>query len=361
MANLIYGLNFDVLFLMVVIASMVTMFSTELMAIVPIATRFNNNKTRINVLSYIVPVWEVVGTFFVLWLVDMENIIPILMPAISYALFPLFATFIFFLVVRNSFIIYAEFVWHENKYFNERKLYVIYTVATFIMGIMALSILAAISSGYGVHLYGFGVYSSKPYSSSYTNFGVFYSHLGVIGFIIGALIMANGVGMVFYKLTDRKTAMGKFLPLILVIIGLAIFMPSYYSITTKDYMVNNAYIIIPIVLALIIPVLYIFKSTTYLASYKPFIIILSIISIAFLELRVYPYVFGNANIVVYVPAVLTDSPMEYLAFIISAIGGTWLVLMMIYYAYVSNHRIAKLIPPTSTANKTAKTTVQTKQ
>jgi cytochrome d ubiquinol oxidase subunit II len=27
------------------------------------------------------------------------------------------------------------------------------------------------------------------------------------------------------------------------------------------------------------------------------------------------------------------------------IGGTWLILMMIYYAFVSNHRISKLIPP----------------
>lgn len=162
MANLIYGLNFDVLFLIVVIASMVAMFSTELMAVVPIAMRFKDNKIRINVLSYIVPVWEVVGTFFVLWLVDMENIIPVLMPSIAYSLFLLFAIFIFFLVVRNSFIIYAEFVWHENKYFDERKLYIVYSVATFIMGIMALSILAAISSGYGVHIYGYGKFSNIP-------------------------------------------------------------------------------------------------------------------------------------------------------------------------------------------------------
>jgi cytochrome d ubiquinol oxidase subunit II len=353
MTNLLYGINFDVLFLIVVIASMVTMFSTELMAVVPIATRFKNDKTRINVLSYIVPVWEVVGTFFVLWLVDMENIIPILMPSISYALFPLFAVFIFFLVTRNSFIIYAEFVWHENKYFDERKLYVIYSVATFIMGIMALSVLAAIASGYGVHLYGFGTESAIPYSASYTNFGAFYSNLGVIGFIIGALILANGIGMVFYRLSDIKTTLGKFLPLILVIIGLVIFMPSYYSITTKDYTVNSSLIVIPIILALIIPVLYAFKQTTYIASYKPFVILVTIIALTFIELREYPYVFGNANISAFIPAVTTDSAMEYLAFIISVVGGVWLVLMMIYYGYVSNHRIAGLIPKRPEEKKSA--------
>ena len=351
MTNLLYGINFDVLFLIVVIASMVTMFATELMAVVPIATRFRDNKIRVNVLSYIVPVWEVVGTFFVLWLVDMENIIPILMPSISYALFPLFAVFIFFLVTRNSFIIYAEFVWHENKYFDERKLYVVYSVATFIMGIMALSVLAAIASGYGVHLYGFGTESAIAYSSSYTNFGVFYSHLGVIGFIIGALILANGIGMVFYRLSDIKTALGRFMPLILVIIGLAIFMPSYYSITAKDYTVNSSLIIIPIILALIIPILYAFRQTTYIASYKPFIILVTIISLTFIELREYPFVFGNANISAYIPAVTTDSAMEYLAFIISVVGGIWLVLMMIYYGYVSNHRIAGLIPKRPDENK----------
>ena len=76
---------------------------------------------------------------------------------------------------------------------------------------------------------------------------------------------------------------------------------------------------------------------------------------AFLELKQYPYVFGNANMVAYIPAVTTNSAMEYLAFIISVVGGIWLVLMMIYYAYVSNHRIAKLIPEHSTAEKTAET------
>ncbi|MEM0139729.1 MAG: hypothetical protein QXZ44_03860 [Ferroplasma sp.] len=348
MVNLLYNMNFDVLFLIVVVASMVTMFSTELMAIMPIALRFKNNKTRLNVLSYIVPVWEVVGTFFVLWLVDMENVIPVLMPSIAYALFPLFAIFIFFLVVRNSFIIYAEFVWHENKYFDERKLYAIYTVATFVMGIMALSILAAITSGYGVHIFGYGAESAIPYSASYTDFGVFYSHLSVIGFIIGALILANGLGMVFYRQTETKTMIGRFMPLILVAIGLAIFMPSYSAMSGKDYSLNADLIIIPIIIALIIPILYAFKETTYLASYKPFMILLTIISITFLELREYPIVFGYANYPGNIPMVITDSPMLYLAFLISAIGGTWLVAMMIYYAYVSNHRITKLIPENPT-------------
>ncbi len=349
--DFIYSINFDVLFLIVVIASMVTMFASEMMAVVPIAMGFKSDKVRLNVLSYIVPVWEVVGTFFVLWLVDMENVIPILMPAIAYALFPLFAVFIFFLLIRNSLIIYAEFVWHENKYFDERKLYVIYSVATFIMGIMALSVLAALASGYGVHLYGYGKESSVPYSSSYTNFAMFYSHIQVIGFIIGGLILANGIGMVFYRLSNISKPMGRFLPLILTAIGLAIFMPSYYSLSVRDYMVNSGLIIIPILLALVIPVFYMFKQTTNIASYKPFIIIMGIISITFIELRAYPYVFGFSNNPAYIPDVITNSPMLHLAFIISVVGGIWLVLMMVYYAFVSNHRMTGLVPSGDTGNE----------
>ena len=353
----LFSIHFDVLFLIVAVASMVTMFGTELMAVVPVITGLKNDKVRLNVLSYIVPVWEVVGTFFVLWLVDMENVIPVLMPAMAYSLFPLFAIFIFFLVARNAFIIYAEFMWHGNKYFDERKLYIIYGVATFIMGLMAFSILAAITSGYGMYLYGYGKYSSIGYSNSYTNFVKLYSHADVIGFIIGGLILANGISRVFYKLSDINKPFERVLPLILVIVGLAIFMPSYYFLSLKDYMVNSDFIIIPIILALIIPILYMFKSTTYLASYKPFVILLSIISVAFLELRVYPYVFGYSNNPAFIPDVLTDSAMQYLALIISVVGGTWLVLMMIYYGYVSNHRMAKIIPPRETQrDKTANTT-----
>ena len=116
--NPLFSINIDVLFLIIVIASMVAMFSTEVMAVVPMLTGYKKPEVRESLLKYVVPVWEVVGTFFVLWLVDMENVIPEFMPAISYTLFPLFAVFIFFLLMRNSIIIYAEFVWHDNKYFD---------------------------------------------------------------------------------------------------------------------------------------------------------------------------------------------------------------------------------------------------
>ena len=150
------------------------------------------------------PKWQYAVIYFPLLslMSIVSSVFTVLMPAIAYSLFPLFAVFIFFLLIRNSVIIYAEFVWHENKYFDERKLYVIYSVATFIMGIMALSVLAALASGYGIHLYGYGKESSVPYSASYMNLALFYSHIQVIGFIIGGLILANGIGMVFYKLSD---------------------------------------------------------------------------------------------------------------------------------------------------------------
>lgn len=354
----IFSMPIDVLFLIIVVASMVTMFSTELMATVPMLTKYKNPSVRENLLKYVVPVWEVVGTFIVLWLVDMETVIPKLMPAFSYTLFPLYAVFIFFLLMRNSIIIYAEFVWHDNKYFDERKLYSIYTVSTFIMGLMALSILAAITSGYGFYSYGYDKYPTVPYSMSYANYAVFYSHIQVIGFIIGALIMSAGIGRVFYRISDIKNKFDRFLPLILVAIGLAIFMPSYYYLSLKDYTGNSYYIIVPIILSLIIPILYAFKETTYLASYKPFVILLMVVSIIFMELREYPYVFGYSNNPAYIPSIITDGPMQYLDLLVTVIGGTWLILMMIYYAYVSNHRIAKLIPkmPEKAPEKTNKET-----
>ena len=130
--NPLFSINIDVLFLIIIIASMVTMFATEVMAVVPMLTRYKKPEVRESLLKYVIPAWEVVGTFFVLWLVDMENVIPTFMPAISYTLFPLFAVFAFFLLMRNSIIIYAEFVWHDNKYFDEKKLYYIYSISTFI-------------------------------------------------------------------------------------------------------------------------------------------------------------------------------------------------------------------------------------
>ncbi len=349
--NPLFSINIDVLFLIIVIASMVAMFSTEVMAVVPMLTGYKKPEVRESLLKYVVPVWEVVGTFFVLWLVDMENVIPEFMPAISYTLFPLFAVFIFFLLMRNSIIIYAEFVWHDNKYFDEKKLYYIYSISTFIMGLMALSILAAVTSGYGTHV------NLINYSSSYTNYAVFYSEPAVYGLIIGSLILFNGISLIFYRISDIKTVKGRILPLILTVIGLIIDSVSYTVLSSGDKVVNGGLIIIPVVLTLIIPVLYMFRQTTYIASYKPFVIILFIISITFLELMTYPYVYGFSNMKIYIPFVITNSAMQHLNFIISVIGGIWLILMMIYYGYVSNNRIAKLIPETE--KKPAKETKKT--
>ncbi len=331
--NPIFSAPIEVIFLIVIIASMITMFTSELMSTVPLITSFKNEKIRDNLLKYIIPAWEVVGTFFVLWLVDMETVVPFFAPPMAYTLFPLFAIFIFFLIVRNATIIYAEFIWKDNRLFDDRKLYTFYAIATFIMGLMALSVITVMLSGYVAV-----INISKPALSS-LNYSVLLSKIQLYGFIIGTLILLSGMGMVFYRTVDINTSK-RFLPLILVIIGLIIDSFTYLSLISADHSVNKDLIVIPIVLTLIIPILFSIKKTTYVASYKPLYIIFTIVSVTFLELIVYPYVYGGK---VYVPNVVTNSAVLTMDFYISVGGGIWLILMMIYYGFVSNHRIAKIM------------------
>ncbi len=296
---------------------MIAFLWSEFIGIFPIYMDYEKNKE--NVLKHIVPIWEITGTMIVFFVVELELIYSTLVPIASYLFIPIVGIFALLLILRNVFIIYAEFIW---KKVDSKPLYMFYSAATVIMVIGFLTAVAALLTGLGIHL------NLTTLSKSYINY------LPLLGtdvywiFLIGALFIAFGMSQVFYR-TVKNTS---FMPLITIAVGLIMDAYAYMSIASLDKASAGAYIILPFILTLAIPLLYMYKPTTHLASYKPFWFIMITIAVFSLELPVTKIAGGAFPI----NAFASVNSMQAANFYLSIIGGIIYILLMVMYAYVYN-------------------------
>jgi len=315
-------------FIKIVIAAMVTFLGSEFMAIFPIFSNFKKNEK--NVMKHIVPIWEITGTMIVFFVVELELIYSALTPIASYLFIPLIGTFVLLIILRNVWIIYAEFLWKHKDYkeINNENLYRFYSIATFIMVVAFITGVLTLMYGKGIHL------NLTTLQDSYINYIPILSTGYYWSFMIGTLFIAYGLSTVFYRTIDNKS----YIPLITVIIGLILSIVGLSGIATADKVPSSDlyFLIIPVILTLMFPILYRIKSTTNIASYKPLFFVLMVISIFIIEEPV-TYIAGGAFPLTDFASANSTLSMNI---IISGIGGSMFVLLMIMYSYVySNEHI----------------------
>ncbi|WP_287950196.1 hypothetical protein [Acidiplasma sp.] len=323
-----FFLNADGVFIKLVLAAMFAFLGSEFIAIFPIF--INYEKTKENVLKHIVPIWEITGTMIVFFVVELELIYSSLTPIASYLFIPTVGLFVLLLVLRNASIIYAEFIW---KKIDSKPLYMFYAVATFLMVVGFVTSVAILMTGLGIHLV------LNPLDASYINFLTILGNGVYWVFLIGALFISFGMSQVFYR-TVKNTS---YVPLATIIIGLILDSYAYLEIAHIDKVSVAAYLAVPIILTLIIPVMYMMKSTTEYASYKPLWFTLMTFAMLSLELPV-TKIAGGAF-----PVNAFASPNSMLAFnfYLSILGGIFYLLLMLLYAYL--YSSGKIMPKVSTA------------
>ena len=100
--NGIFYVNFAIF------AIFLTLFITELMGAFLLLFWYDMAKRR--VLEYVVPIWEVTGTFAVLWVVTADFAYPSMLFPVASLLAEYIVLFLIFLVARNASISFAEFI-----------------------------------------------------------------------------------------------------------------------------------------------------------------------------------------------------------------------------------------------------------
>ena len=298
--NLIFYVNFAVF------AVFATLLITEIMGSVLLLIAYD--AARKKVLEYIVPIWEVTGTFGAFWVVVSDFAYPsILLPAAYIFAVPLML-FLILIVARNSTIVFGEYI-IKKRWLDEKKLYIMYSLSTIILGLIVLAILSSIIGGAGIDIAG-GTFSFSGWIGS----------PGSLLFIVGTLLIGLGLAPVFYGiksfgfLSFPSTISGIFLSLL----AYFFYLPSLLTL----------YIAIPVVLTILVPILYHLKSTSNLVANKLVFVVVATLIIFSLNPLVYPSAFGKS---LSVDAVTTSGPMAQAFLLITVVGSILLAVMVAFY------------------------------
>jgi cytochrome d ubiquinol oxidase subunit II len=305
--NLIFETNYAVF------SIFAALLITEIIGSVVLLLFYDAAKSK--VLEYVIPIWEVTGTFAAFWVVTGDMAYPTLLIPVATIFGALLTIFLILLVGRNTTIVFGEFI-TKKKWLDAKKLYKGYALSTLLLGVCALILLSSLVSGAGV------LSNANPLSTPF-NFGAWASKAGSWLFLVGTLLIGVGLAPVFF---DIRPFAKKYL--ILTVLGVAVSIGAYYAYSSA---LVTAYIAIPAVLTIVANLLYFSKKTSAIVTNKAiFITVLGIIIFS-LQPLVYPKFVGQA---LSINSFTTTGPMASVFYETSWGGGVLLAIMIGIYIWI---------------------------
>jgi cytochrome bd ubiquinol oxidase subunit II len=263
------------------------------------------------VLDYLVPIWEITGTFGAFWVVTGDFAYPGLLVPVASIFTPLLIAFLILWVARGSAISFAEFI-TKRGWLDEAKLYRAYSVATILLGMVVLVLLSSLVGGQGVDLTS-GSFSISTWITP-----------GSIVFVIGTLLLIVGLAPVFFDLQALRK-----LVLPLAVLGVALSVLSYFLMSSE---LLTGWMLVPVLLTLVPGILYALPQTSKVVANKAVFLLVLCIIIFSLQPLVYPKAIGLA---IPIDAVTTAGAMADAFLSITAIGGLLLAVMLLIYIRVA--------------------------
>jgi cytochrome d ubiquinol oxidase subunit II len=264
------------------------------------------------VLDYVVPVWEVTGTFGAFWVVTSYFAYPSLLIPVASIFAGLIVVFLILFVGRNASIVFGEFI-TKRGWLDEKKLYKAYALSTLLLGVVVLVLLSSLVGGAGVDLtagtFSLGAWAASP---------------GSIPFVVGALLIVLGVGIAFFSLKSLRKVI---LPV--TALGMAVSVASFYMYSSS---LVSLWVLIPVILtaAAILP--FLSDKTAGIVSNKAVFLVLFSIIIFTLQFLVYPDVLGRPGLSV--DSFTTTGPLASAYAVITAVGVPLLAVMLAFYVMV---------------------------
>jgi cytochrome d ubiquinol oxidase subunit II len=307
--NLIFEINFAIF------AIFISLFVTEMMGAFVLLLFWK--QARSTVLEYIIPIWEVTGTFGAFWVVTADFAYPSLLVPAAELFAPLAIIGLIILVARNASISFAEFI-IKRGWLDEEKLYKAYSVSTIGVGLAVLVAVSALFSGAGV--------SIPSGSSSWTfSFGAWLASPGSVVFVIGTLLIAVAAAPIFFSLTAMKRYV---LPFAVAGVGLSVL--SYYLYSSSYLSVMT---LVPVLLTLLAGILFVASDmTAKIVSNK--IVFITVLALIIFSLQpvAYPSILGGA---VAIDSVTTSGTMASAYLVMTLIGGALLAIMMGFFVAIA--------------------------
>jgi cytochrome bd ubiquinol oxidase subunit II len=267
-------------------------------------------KYKARLMRYITPIWEVTGTFAVFYVVNFEATFPKLLGVAGtlYAVPLLVAAAL--IILRNAFLIHAEYVGDLKK---EAKYLKIYAVATVAALILLLSVLSSAMTGTGISV-STGVSTLQMYLNPF-NFIV----------IVSALLVSLSLAASVFRI-ERLERLA-WLPLVLAValfcIGISMAVPLVSASLASSLP------LVAVFLALLLA-LCIARAKNLIGSGVPLVLAV-FLALTLLGVVEYPYIFGSTNITGY----LNSSALAGPVMLITLVGGAIVTVAFAYLVYLS--------------------------
>ncbi|BAB59223.1 hypothetical protein [Thermoplasma volcanium GSS1] len=306
--NGVFAINFFVM------ALMLALYISESFGAIILLFFYKDGSKKVT--PYVVPIWELTGTFIAFWVVTSDFAYPsILVPAAFIYAVPLLILLIAF-IGRNAFIIFGEFI--KKGFIDEKAMYKIFSIFECIFCLVFVIFASSVVTGGGVIL-----------SKLAFNVGKWATTPGDVLFVVGTVIFIFGLSFIFYGLEKYKLH-SIVLTYIGIILAVVAFVQIHLSISTVPL---SPVLAIPILIGILAPILFYIDSTRKIVENKIFFLALLVISVYPFYSLVYPKFFGGT---LPVSAFLTNSPMATAYFYITLGGGILLIAMLAYMVYVAN-------------------------
>jgi cytochrome d ubiquinol oxidase subunit II len=304
--NWLFEINFAIFSIFFVL------FVSELMGGVLLLVAYDATKAK--VLPYLVPIWEVTGTFAAFWVVTGDFAYPSMLWPLANILAGLILVFLILFVLRNASITFAELLLKGGR-ISEKRLYQLFGLATLGIAVAVLVVLSAVVSGAGVDLA----------NLSFSLWG-WVTNPGSLPYLLGVVFIAVGLAPVFYDIAPLRRLSVPF-----TVAGVAVEAGALYLYSASFL---SGYFLIPAVLTVLASVMYQFRATAALVTNKLVFAIVGTVIVFSLSYLVYPTAFGGA---IAVDDVTTKGPMVGAFYVLSAVGAVVVGLLMAFYMVTVRH------------------------
>lgn len=300
--SMLYALNY------LIFAAFMTLFLFE--AGIAASLLLFYGRLREPMLKYLMPIWEITGTFAVFYIVNFIASFPRLINVVGHLyIAPLLAAVMFF-IVRNAALAYSEYMHTPSR----RTYHYIYAVSTLVVAYIAVAVLSSGISGIGVNA-----------STMHANLAaIMLNPFNVLVFAAVALIGLALAGMFFME--SMHKAYLALAPAGVTLIAAAALL--YDGSALASALGPDAWLLAAVIAALAASIA-LWLAGKRIARYAMLAWLFFAVD-AFGAFQ-YPYLFGGS---IRITDYLNSAAVGSAATLVTLVGGLFLTIAMVFFVYI---------------------------
>ncbi len=274
-------------------------------------------KYREKLMRYIVPIWEINGTFGVFYVVNLEATYPSAVPLVgTIYVIPVILTITVFMA-HNGYIAYAEYIGKTSQ----EALYMrIYGFSMLLVAFIAISMLTSSVSGIPINL-----------KDGTIDLVIMFANYFNLLYFVGIALITVSVSMIFFEMKKPS----KMLPIIFLLAAVVLIAVATSLYTPYIFANFLKYLLYFTVVLTILLVSYISYLKDYGIISKVMVVLGTYSAIMYYGLLEYPYFFnGQVNAL----ALMNSSVMTEYINAITLIGGVLTAMFITVFVYFSYFR-----------------------